>query len=261
MRLPSFTRTPIPVPVAVTTIFVIGTIACSSIWMRAFIRARGQEAILRVVGSARRQIRSDFIIWSGSVEKTAPTSDLAFASVKKKVAMTRAYLVSKGVPDKDIASQGISVEKIMVQPRTTKLPNGTVITEAIKGTEVAGFKLTQGLEIHSDKVEIVEAATRDMSDLFGQGVDVSAEAPTYLYTKMSEMKVTMQAEAARDALNRAQAMASNAGARLGEVRFARMQTPSITPYYSKSEDDGGIDDTTSLDKKITAIVVVGYLVK
>ena len=261
MRLPSFTRTPIPVPVAVTTIFVIGTIACSSIWMRAYIRARGQEAILRVVGSARRSIRSDFIIWNGSVDETAPTLALAFASVKSKTAMTRAFLMGKGVPDKDIASQGIAVEKLLVQPRTTRLPNGTVTTEAIKGTQIAGYKLTQALEVHSDKVEVVEAATRDMSDLLGKGVSVSAEAPTYLYTKMSEMKVTMQAEAARDALNRAQAMASNAGARLGEVRFARMQTPSITPYYSKSEDDGGVDDTTSLDKKITAIVVVGYLVK
>ena len=261
MRLPSFTRTPIPVPVAVTSIFVFGTIICFSMLTHAYIRARGQDAVLRVVGSARRSIRSDFIIWNGSLDKTAPTLALAFAGVKAKTAMTRAYLMGKGVPDKDIVSQGIAVETLMVQPRTTRMPTGTVTTEASKGTQIAGYKLTQGLEVHSDKVEVVEAATRDMSDLLGKGVSVSASDPTYLYTKMSEMKVTMQAEAAHDALNRAQAMASNAGARLGEVRFARMQTPSITPYYSKSEDDGGIDDTTSLDKKITAIVVVGYLLK
>jgi hypothetical protein len=261
MRLPSFLRTSVPIAVAVTTIFVFGTIVCSSIWTQAFIRARGQEAIVRVVGSARRQIRSDFIIWDGSVDKTAPTVAQAFASVKSKMAITRAYLVGKGVPDKDIVSQGVSVETLYVQPRTTTAPNGTVTTEASSGTQVAGYKLTQSLEVHSDKVDIVAAATRDTSDLLNKGVVLSAEEPTYLYTKMSELKVAMQAEAARDALNRAQAMASNAGCRLGQVRFARMQTPSITPYYAKSEDDGGIDDTTALDKKIVAIVVVGYLVK
>ncbi len=113
MRLPTFPRTSVPISVAVIAIFVLGTIVCSSIWTQALIRARGQEAIVRVVGSARRQIRSDFIIWDGSVEKTAPTVAQAFASVKTKMAMTHAYLVGKGVPDKDIVSQGVSVETSM----------------------------------------------------------------------------------------------------------------------------------------------------
>ncbi len=260
MRL-SLPRVLVPVPVAVTTIFVVGTLWCSSIWTRALIRARGQEAVLRVVGSARRSIRSDFIIWSGSVEKTAPTLALAFAGVKGKTAIARAYLVGKGVADKDVVSQGVSVETLYVKPRTTRLPNGTVTTEASTGTEVAGYKLTQSLEVRSDKVDVVENATRDTSDLLGKGVVLSGSEPTYLYTKMSELKVAMQAEAARDAQNRAQAMAQNAGCRLGEVRFARMMTPSITPYFSKGESDGGTDDTTALDKKIVAIVVVGYAVK
>ena len=216
---------------------------------------------MRVVGSARRSIRSDFIIWSGSVEKTAPTLALAFAGVKGKAAITRAYLVGKGVPDKDIISQGVSVETLFVKPRTTRAPNGVITTEASTGTQIAGYKLTQSLDVSSDKVEVVEAATRDSSDLLGKGVVLSAGEPTYLYTKMSQLKVAMQAEAARDAQNRAQAMVQNAGCRLGDVRFARMMTPSITPYFSKEESDGGRDDTTALDKKIVAIVVVGYGVK
>jgi hypothetical protein len=37
-----------------------------------------------------------------------------------------------------------------------------------------------------------------------------------------------------------------------------MSAPAITPLYSSSESDGGVDDTSSLDKKITAVVVVSY---
>lgn len=254
-------RRPLPVPVTVSAILVGGTVACSWIWTRALIRARGQDEIIRVVGSARRAIRSDFIIWNGGVEKTAPTVAQAFAGVRTKMAITRAFLVRKGVPDKDIVSQGVSVETLYVHPRTTTAPNGTVTTESSSGTQIAGYKITQSLDVRSKQVEVVEAATRDTSELLQKGVVLSAEAPTYLYTQMSALKVTMQAEAASDALNRAQAMAQNAGCRLGEVRFARMMTPSITPYYAKSEDDGGLDDTTALDKKIIAVVVVGYGVK
>ena len=82
-----------------------------------------------------------------------------------------------------------------------------------------------------------------------------------LYTKLSDLKVSMQAEAAKDARQRAQSIAEAAGAGLGEVRWARMTAPSITPQYSNSDDDGGTDDTSSLEKKITAIVTVGYGVK
>lgn len=260
MRL-SLPRTAPPVPVVVTGLLVAGAIACSWIWTRALLRARSHDEVIRVVGSARRAIRSDYILWNGSVEKTAPTVALAYADVKAKLAIVRAYLVSKGVPGKDILPRSVSVETLYTRPRTTTSPTGVVTTEASSPTQVAGYKITQSLEVRSSQVEQVEAATRDASDLLAKGVVLSAQTPSYLYTKTSELKVAMQAEAARDALNRAQAIAQNAGCRLGDVRFARMMTPSITPYYSKDEDDGGVDDTTALDKKITAIVVAGYGVR
>jgi len=258
MRLSSLR---VPVPVGVSALLVLGTIICSSIWTRALLRTRSQDEIIRVVGSARRAIRSDYIIWNGSVDKTAPTVETGYAQLRAKMGIVRAYLVGKGVPDKEILAKGVGVETLYSKPRTTTSPDGVVTTDAQNEVKVIGYKLTQSLEVRSTKVEVVENATRDTSDLLNKGVVLGGEAPLYLYTKMSELKVSMQAEASRDAQNRAQAMAQNAGCRLGEVRFARMMTPSITPYYAKSEDDGGIDDTSALDKKITAVVVVGYGVR
>jgi len=37
-----------------------------------------------------------------------------------------------------------------------------------------------------------------------------------------------------------------------------MSAPVITPLYSTAESDGGVDDTSSLDKKFTAVVEVSY---
>jgi hypothetical protein len=245
----------------VALIFTVGVIICSLLWTRALVRARSGDELIRVVGSARKAIRSDFIIWNGSISKTAPTVARGYAQIRTKMAMVRAYLKRRGVPDKDMTVEGVSVETLYLQARTVRRPDGTIVTEPPTGTGIRGYKLSQGVEIHSSKVDIVENATCDTSQLLEQGVLLDASAPTYLYTRTSELKVSMQAEAARDALNRAQAMAQNAGCRLGAVRFARMMTPSITPYYANTEDDGGMDDTTALNKKITAIVVVGYAIK
>lgn len=40
-----------------------------------------------------------------------------------------------------------------------------------------------------------------------------------------------------------------------------MMVPGITPRYSAQDSDNGVDDTTSIDKKITAIVVAGYSIR
>jgi uncharacterized protein len=247
------------VGVGVAAIVALGAILCSVIWTRALVRVRSGEEIIRVVGSARKPIHSDFIIWSSGIRENAPIVARGYANLKTKMAIVQSYLQAKGVPAADVSPLAITVETLYARPRTVTGPNGTVITEGESAFRPAiGYRMKQGIEIHSDRVDLVERISRQSTELLGKGVVLESEAPMYLYTKMSELKVTMQAEAARDARNRAAQIATNAGCRLGEVRFARMNVPSITPLYASSEDDGGVDDTTALDKKITAVVVVGY---
>ena len=75
------------------------------------------------------------------------------------------------------------------------------------------------------------------------------------------MKVTMLAEAARDARARAEQIAASSGCRVGEPRFARMGVLQITPIYSTEISGSGMNDTTSLDKDITAIVSMGFSIR
>ena len=51
-----------------------------------------------------------------------------------------------------------------------------------------------------------------------------SQPPQYVYTKLSDMKVTMLAEAAKDARSRADQIASKSGCSVGGVRFARKCT-------------------------------------
>ena len=51
-----------------------------------------------------------------------------------------------------------------------------------------------------------------------QGILLDSEAPRYLYTRLSETKVEILAEAARDARERAQQIAISNGATPGELR-------------------------------------------
>jgi hypothetical protein len=83
-------------------------------------------------------------------------------------------------------------------------------------------------------------------------------APEYLYTKIQEAKVEMLAAAARDAKLRAEQIAEATESEIGAVRAARMGVLQITPAYSVEVSDYGINDTSSLEKDITAVVSMEF---
>jgi uncharacterized protein len=59
---------------------------------------------------------------------------------------------------------------------------------------------------------------------------------------------------------RAQQVASSTGSSIGSVRQARMGVMQITAADSNEVSDAGINDTSSLEKDITAVVNIGFAV-
>ena len=240
-------------------VVVIGVAWVTGAWIlgRSFVRGRNSDEIIRVVGSARRPIRSDFIIWRGKVTRTAPQMARAYALLESDMGKVNSYLKSKGIPPKEIFPQAISTTTLY-----QRAANQNASTEdSSTFRPVAGFQLAQEIEVRSYKIELLDDLSRQSSELISRGVPFESQAPLYIYTKLSDLKVTMQAEAAKDARERARGIAEAAGSGLGEVRWARMTAPSLTPLYSGNDNDEGVDDTTALEKKITAIVTIGYAVK
>jgi hypothetical protein len=70
----------------------------------------------------------------------------------------------------------------------------------------------------------------------------------------------MLAEAAKDAKVRAQQIAQSTGSSIGSIRNARMGVLQITAADSNEVSDSGMNDTSSLEKDITAVVNIGFAV-
>ena len=232
-----------------------------SAWIlsRSWVRVRSSDEIVSVTGSARRSIKSDFIIWNGTLSRTAKTPSAAYTALQSDVTKTRAYLVKRGVSAKEIVPLAVNVKTLYV-PRPP-VPQGYSGDDSDTIRPVAGYALSQSIEVRSSNVALVDTISRESTQLLEQGLSFSSQSPMYLYTKLSDLKVKMQAEAAADARARAEGIAKAAGASLGTIRYARMTAPSITPLYSAQENDGGVDDTSALEKKITAIVSIGYAIR
>ena len=137
----------------------IGAILCSVIWTRALVRAKRGDDMIRVVGSARKPIHADFIIWQGSVTENAPTVAQGYANLKAKMAQVRAYLQQKGIAAADIAPSAIGVETLYAKPKPG--PNGVVTPDGENTLRAAaGYRLSQSVEISSHQVDLVERVSR-----------------------------------------------------------------------------------------------------
>lgn len=243
----------------VALIAAVAVVACTVLVTRAFIEVKGTEAMIRVTGSARKAIKSDFIIWSGRVSARDATLNGAYASLKQGVDRAKSYLISSGVPKEEVADKPVSTRTLYEALPKTQYGYQD---ESNVFRKIVGYELSQEIEVRSSKVELVDKLSRKVTEIISGGVAFESEEPQYWYTKLGDLKVEMLGEASKDARNRAEQIAANSGCTVGQVRFARMGVMRIVPAYSTAEpDDMGTLDTSSLDKEVVAIVTVGYSVR
>ena len=120
---------------------------------------------------------------------------------------------------------------------------------------------TQRFEVQSTDVKKVEQLALGVAALVEQGVLVEPETPEYHYSGLSELKVEVQALAAQDAMERARRIAAASGAKLGDIRSARMGVLQITPRHSNMVSDYGVNDLSSIEKEITAVVSASFALR
>lgn len=206
--------------------------------------------VLVVTGSAKRPIRSDYMIWRLSISSQQATPQSAYRALDDQTKRLLAYLKEKQVPDTAITLSAIE---------TTTIPEVTVNGQ--ETGQISAYRLSQRLEIRSDDVERYTKLSRRSTELIDEGIKLVSEPPQYLYTQLDKLRVEMVAEATKDAKARAEAIASSTGNRVGTVRGAKTGVFQITSRNSTDVSDSGIYDTSSLDKDITAVVSITFSIE
>ncbi|MCX5715487.1 MAG: SIMPL domain-containing protein [Candidatus Omnitrophica bacterium] len=229
----------------------VATIVSSVILSGGFLKVmKFTRENINVTGSATKEIKSDYIVWKATFSRREPDMAAAYKKIKEDLEKAKQYLVSKGVNEKEV---------IISQITTT-----TIYKKNEKGNDtndIQGYRLFQGIEIRSNDVDKIDRVSRESTELIDQGVEFESDAPQYFYTKIDQLKIEMLALATANAKERAQSMVRAAGNKIGLMRSARMGVFQITPVTSTDVSDYGENDTTSLDKKVMAVVSVSFAIE
>jgi uncharacterized protein len=205
---------------------------------------------ISVTGSATEEIRSDYIIWKGNFSRRGTSLKAAYASLKSDLEKIKSYLKSKGVAEADINISSVATTTVY---KKNKEGNDT--------NDIQYYVLCQSIEIRSNDVGKITDVSREATELIDQGIELESPAPEYFYMKLDELKIKMLAKASENAKLRAENMVKAAGNKIGLMRSARMGVFQITPATSTDISDYGMNDTTSLDKKVMAVVTVSFAIE
>ena len=94
-----------------------------------------------------------------------------------------------------------------------------------------------------------------------KGIDIDVRSTSYSYSKLPDLKVQLLNKATTDAKQRASAMLKSTNNHVGKIQSVQMGVFQITPVDSTDVSDMGINDTTTIEKKITAVSNVTFEVK
>lgn len=204
-----------------------------------------------VTGSAYEIVQSD----SGNLEIVLnvrkPNKALAYATAKKQLPQIIEYLKAKGFD----TEKDVDVKSINGYVTYKYMPNG------MSTNEIAYYNLSQPITVKSNDVNKIKAASLDIVSLMEKDIDVDVRSTSYSYSKLSDLKVQLLKSATTDAKQRASAMLKSTHNSVGNIQSVRMGVFQITPVDSTEVSDMGINDTSTIEKKITAVANVTFQIK
>ncbi len=208
---------------------------------------------IEVKGYASKNIESDFADWTGSFSVRSQNLQDAYSQLNIVKVKVEEQLKKLGAKDGQMKFSALETIKIFNEVTT---PNGYQQT-----SEVIAYELMQTVSIESNDINIIEKISKLSTNLISEGINFYSYAPRYFYTRIDNLKLQMLAEAAKDAKNRAEQLAENTDADVGNLISASQGIFQINPKNSQEVSDYGIYDTSTKLKTISAVITAQFEVK
>jgi len=215
----------------------------------ALVKSRLGYRVVTVKGLAEREVKADLGFWPVRFVVTGATLEDSRGKLEASEAAVKSFLASHGFTAGDMQVQNIQVEDRMAGYNANQTPEDT------------RFVLTEDLLVKSAEVQKLADASRQIGDLLKSGVVFSADAynagPSFIFTKVNELKGDMLTEATKRAREAAEKFAVESGAKVGDIQSANQGIIEINPAVDIPNDR----PEKQIDKKVRVVTTIAYFLK
>jgi hypothetical protein len=202
-----------------------------------------------VKGLAEKPVSADRARWEVIVRGAGNTLPEAFAALRANRPLVQAFFREQGFADEQVEIG-----------RETFEPLYRVDKEGRPTREIAEYVASQNLQLTSNEVKRVEKAVGQVVSLQEKGLSLDVMNPEYLVSTLEAVKMSLIADATRNAHDRASEFAKTGEARVGAMKSANQGAFYILPAQGGSNDNeyGGTYDKSTIDKLARVVVTVEY---
>jgi hypothetical protein len=226
--------------------FSLAFVIASYLLANAIINRNSTEDTIWVKGLGKTDFTSDLIVWTGSFSRLDMDLQSAYQQLDSDRKILKEYFQTQGIPASSIVFKAVDINKEY---------NYTYDQKGNSSRTFGGYRLYQEVKVESKEVDKIEMLSRQVTDLINKGVEFSSQQPQYYYTGLADLKLEMIAAATEDARLRAEQIASNANARIGHLKNARMGVFQITAQNSNEDYSWGGSYNTWSKKKTASITM------
>lgn len=179
---------------------------------RGVERFRAADRSVSVKGVAERTVQADVGLWPLRMVAADNDLDLAQRKIERDRHIVLAFLARFGLDSTQVELQGFEV----ADARANMYQGGSAPTR---------FIITTTLMVRTGDPERIRDASQRVGDLVAAGVVLSSGGPgyggpTYLFTRLNDLKPEMVAEATANARKAAGEFARQSGTAVGGIRRA-----------------------------------------
>ncbi|WP_164108455.1 MULTISPECIES: SIMPL domain-containing protein [Sphingobacterium] len=236
--------------IVISVVAAIGLLASAFVLASAYKYKYSVNNTINVTGNAKKDFESDIVKWTASYSRKSMDLSEASEQLKRDRDLVKSFLIQQGIEESEILFNAVNIMKDFSY-HTDERGNSY--------NTFSGYSLTQMVSIESKDLNKVDNASREISTLISQGVELSSNSPNYYYSKLEDLKLSLIAEASLNAKARAENIAKESGSSLGKLLRADLGIFQITGQNDNEDFSyGGVFNTTARLKTANITIKASY---
>jgi hypothetical protein len=207
------------------------------------VEARLADRRVTVKGLAEREVKANLSVWPMTITAAGDELAIVQGAIDEDIGTLSGFLTELGFDEAEISLGRLRVDDRVAMSWNQDTPSG------------GRFLISQPVRVRTTNVDLVAQATRQLGDVTRQGVVLGGwEEPSFVFTRLNEIKPDMLEEATGNAREAAQQFADDSGAQLGRIRDANQGVFEILPRDAVP----GEGEASQIFKRVRVVATVTY---
>ncbi|TCM68675.1 hypothetical protein EC844_10451 [Acinetobacter calcoaceticus] len=233
-------------------ILSLGFIISAGVMGYALKQMNGNKNSITVKGLSEKPIQADSARWEIDLKTSYASNSIpeAYQLLDQQIKTLQAFFVEHGFKGAEMQLGNKSSESYF---------EDVDVGEGRTKREFKGYIAQQSLVINSSDIKKIEKAAKDAYMLDEKDIKIG-QNPQYLVSNLEEIKMSLIANATKNAHSRADEFAKVGGVKVGSMRSASQGAFYILPESGSDDDSdyGGAYDKATINKIARVVVTINY---